>query len=116
MIVPTVGRVVHYYPSKFDHINHGAQPLAAMVTYVWNNRMVNLVVFDSNGVPQARTSITLVQPGDDVADGNSHCRWMEYQIGQAAKAEALESKLAAATKGEIGGQNGLQAGPAGVGA
>lgn len=116
LIKPTVGRVVHYVPSKADHINHNDQPLAAIITYVWNDRMVNLVVFDSNGVPQNRTSVTLSQPDDLHIPFGSYCQWMEYQIGQAALTEAFASNLATATKGESSGQVGLQAGPAGVGA
>lgn len=90
MIKPTVGRVVW---AKFcpdwtgDH-----RPFAAIVTYVWNDRMVNLAIFDPNGAVHGATSVTLLQEGD-VSEGDYCCEWMPYQKGQAAKAEALEQKL-----------------------
>lgn len=93
MITPTVGRVVWFYPGRdtpqpSEFVYHGElRPLAAIVTHVWNDQMVNLVVFDSNGNSHRRTSITLVQ---HVAPGSNYCEWMPYQKGQAAKTEQLE--------------------------
>ena len=84
-IKPTVGRVVWF----FDALVLDApepQPLAAMVTYVHSETMVNLVVFDANGVPTGRTSIELRQPGT-TAPAGPFCEWMLYQVGQAAKHE-----------------------------
>jgi hypothetical protein len=90
MIKPTPGRIVHFTPGSGDSsINHPdkTQPLAAIVTYVWHDRMVNLTVFDQNGTPVVRTSVTLLQD-DDIAPAGPHAQWMDYQKGQAAKAEA----------------------------
>lgn len=99
MIKPTVGRVVHFIPTKGDALSFSDQPLAALITYVWTDHMVNLVVFDSNGNPHSRTSVTLEQ--DDCPPGpflNSFCRWMPYQTGQAAKTEKLQAELDAKNK------------------
>lgn len=99
MIEPSNGRVVWYTPSvpqgQFDSdalmVQHDRnRPLTAHVVHVWGPRMVNLVVFDSNGTAFARTSVTLVQDGDDRSPNGRYCEWMPYQKGQAAKTEALE--------------------------
>lgn len=93
MIKPTVGRVVWYRASEPDPIKlDSKQPLAALVTYVHGDRMVNLVVFDPNGVPCPRTSVTLVQEGDSILNGSSYCEWMPYQVGQAKRHEAEAAK------------------------
>jgi hypothetical protein len=89
IISPTVGRVVWYTPVDNDEpervVDHGDQPFAAIVTYVHNDRMVNLAVFGHNGVAQPRTSVQLVQEGDDKPSGTPYCEWMPYQLGQAKK-------------------------------
>lgn len=91
MIKPTPGRVVWFTPStlavsaaNFTH-NDQTKPLAAMVCHVWGDRMVNLVVFDSNGVPHSRTSVMLLQDDDPKPENGYFCSWMPYQVGQAAK-------------------------------
>lgn len=50
--------------------------------------MVNLTVFDSNGVPHSPTSIQLVQGDEPKPEHGYFCAWMPYQVGQAAKAAA----------------------------
>lgn len=63
--------------------------MAALVTWVWGDHMVNLVVFDSNGNPMGRTSVPVVQEGSPYTVGDSpYVEWMPYQIGQAKKNEA----------------------------
>jgi hypothetical protein len=94
MIKPTVGRVVWYYPpGKQAGVD---QPLAALIAYVWSDMCVNLAIFDGNGqpYPPGHTSILLVQEGTPVPSGGNYCTWMPYQMGQAAKAEELQKKLA----------------------
>jgi hypothetical protein len=81
MIKPTVGRIVHYRPlgyEVFAHFPTGGQPCAAIVTHVHSDRLVNLTVFDPNGVPYPRSSVTLVQEGDEKPK-YSYCEWMQYQ-------------------------------------
>jgi predicted deacylase len=92
-IVPTPGRIVWFHKGPGDWLVQREQPLAAIVTYVWNDRMVNLSVFDAQGSVFARTSIPLVQDGDTVPAGSAYAEWMPYQKGQASKTEALEAKL-----------------------
>lgn len=98
MIKPTVGRVVHYYPAKslyaFGFCVYEGKPHAALITAVHGDSCVNLAVFDVNGNTFSATSVQLYQdkPTIDVGD---YCTWMDYQKGQAAKAEALEKELAA---------------------
>jgi len=89
MIKPTIGRVVWYRPNKYDDAFafYQVEPLAAMVVRVWNDRMVNLVVFDPNGLPLSRTSVRLIQEGDPIGS-ESYCEWMPYQLGQAKAAGA----------------------------
>jgi hypothetical protein len=89
-ILPTVGRVVWFTPSRlagdgrFAHID-GRKPLAAIVAHVFNDALVNLAVFDSNGQPHSRTSVPLVQEGEAKPEHGYFCEWMPYQVGQAAK-------------------------------
>jgi len=104
MIRPTPGRVVWFTPSKLTQMgqlftHHDAnEPLAAIVVHVWGDRLVNLVVFDSNGVSHSRTSVPLLQEDDAKPENGYFCAWMPYQVGQAAKAEAT---LALARNAEL---------------
>lgn len=95
MIKPTVGRVVWYTPSNDQRIKGEPddQVCAAIITYVWSDTMVNLMVMTPNGAPYGVTSVDLVHDG--AKSGGRWCTWMPYQKGQAAKTEAAEAKLAA---------------------
>lgn len=85
MITPTVGRIVWF--------EDGARKTqAAIITYVLSDSLINVAVFDPNGIPFAKTSITLVQDQVDPVPF-PYCRWMPYQKGQAAKTEALEAQI-----------------------
>lgn len=101
MIIPTVGRVVLV---RNRHANRSGQPEAALIAFVHNDRLINVGGFDGNGLSFAMTSLRLVQEGDLVDDQSTYAEWMNYQKGQAAKTEAVESELAAvkrmATAGE----------------
>lgn len=91
MTHPAPGRVVWYYPGHDSSICQASNgdPLAAIVARVWGDRMVNLAVFDANGVPVSRTSVKLLQDDDAPDfDGQPHAAWMPYQKGQAAKTDA----------------------------
>jgi len=81
IIAPTVGRIVWYVQRKDPPKR---QPLAALVTYVHDDRLVNLAVFTVDGRQLAATSVILVQEGDPKPD-DSYCKWMPYQLGQAKK-------------------------------
>lgn len=97
MPLPTPGRIVWYYPSKhIDDIPQNLnEPLAAIVAAVYAaGTRVNLHVIDADGESVARRSILFVQPNEAV-DSASGCyaTWMPYQVGQAAKTEALQAEL-----------------------
>ncbi len=89
-ITPTIGRVVWFHPEA----PHGAQTWAGIVAYVHSPGMVNLAVFDANGHSVSKTSVPLIQDGDERPQ-SYYCEWMPYQKGQAAKTEALEAQIAA---------------------
>ena len=97
MIQPTVGRVVHFVPyiMERDMAGNGMLPCAAIIVNVWNERLVNLVVFDANGVPFSKCSVALLQDDDPAPQHGYFCKWMDYQKGQAAKTEELERKIGA---------------------
>jgi hypothetical protein len=86
IITPTIGRVVWFTPVANDAYvkNYGDQPMAALVTYVFSDRMVNLVVFDHEGNARPHTSVDLVQEGDPKPE-ERYAEWMPYQVGQAKK-------------------------------
>ncbi|MGY8830122.1 MAG: hypothetical protein ACKVIS_11320 [Pseudomonadales bacterium] len=99
IIKPTVGRVLHFFPNaqymagRKLAFGDPSQPLAAVVAYVHSDTMVNLTVWDQNGLQFDVCSVPLVQDG--ARSGSSfYAAWMDYQKGQAAKTEALESQLA----------------------
>lgn len=96
MITPTVGRVVHYWrANEKPERNVLEDPCAAIITRVFGPQMINVVVFSPEGVPTGRTSIWLKQEGGEPIDEQAeHCTWMPYQVGQAAKTEQLERRLA----------------------
>lgn len=91
MIKPTVGRVVWFYKFR-GHEGHQG-PLAAHICKVHSDRMVNLMVIAESGVPFSETSVPLIQENEKCPAGN-YCAWMPYQLGQAAKTEAVEKQLA----------------------
>lgn len=90
MIIPTVGRVVWFFEREPSRSEERGKPLAAIVSHVHSDRMVNLTVLDPNGLPFSRTSVDLIQQEDEAgaARGLSMwCEWMPYQVGQAKKHE-----------------------------
>ena len=87
MIKPSVGRVVWYYEDPGQ-----TQPFAAIIAYVHSDTRVNLSVFDADGRQYASTGVQLLQDGQDTVP-YPFCKWMPYQVGQAAKTEELEKKL-----------------------
>ena len=99
-IKPTVGRVLHFFPSTLYMAGRKlafgdpTQPLAAVIAYVHSDKMVNLTVWDQNGLQFDVCSVQLIQEGDTVPLCSFYAAWMDYQKGQAAKTEALESQFA----------------------
>jgi len=84
MITPTIGRKVWFRPNKAESMaRNGDQPMDATVVYVWNDRMVNLVIFDHVGGQHMRPCVLLMQGDESYVPVNSYCEWMPYQLGQA---------------------------------
>jgi hypothetical protein len=106
LIVPTIGRVVWYHPSPDQRIEGqpNDQLCAALVAYVWGDRMVNLTVSTPNGQTYGVTSVDLLQEGDPARGGTARgeterwCQWMPYQVGQAKKHEPSAAELGAAVR------------------
>jgi hypothetical protein len=105
IIPPSIGRVVLFWPNSAVsghsaeagglNIRSGLpqQPLDAHVVYVWNDRIINIGGFDHSGVPFRCASVRLIQEGDEPRrEGESVCTWMDYQVAQAKKYEALADK------------------------
>lgn len=95
MIIPTVGRVVWYWPSPHEPLAQPeiGEPLAAIIVQVLGDRSVNLTVFDTRGNPYGRMVVPLRQVEDPPIDDMgllAHCEWMPYQKAQAARAEQDE--------------------------
>lgn len=88
MITPTVGRVLHYHPSK-AHLDAGLQPMAALVAKVHGDRMINIGYFNEHGTASSASSVTLVQEGDALPESGGFCLWMPYQRAQAAKEDGI---------------------------
>lgn len=97
-IIPiTNGRVVYFVPNGLPDVAHAdsVRPLTALVCHVWNDHLVNLAVFDSNGTHHQVTSVEFIQPGEpkpEPGTGTPFAHWMAFQIGQAAKYEAEAAK------------------------
>lgn len=68
--VPSVGRVVHYIPQADGKVGD-ANEHAAIVTYVWTPEMVNLAVFNPNGVHYFQTSV-------EHGNGPGCWKWPEF--------------------------------------
>lgn len=83
MIKPTIGRVVWFWPEGDRPSDPHAQPLAAIVTHVWGDNCVNLVVFTSSGETLPRTSVQLYQAHGPRPPNYAFCEWMPFQLGQA---------------------------------
>ena len=91
MIKPTIGRIVWFWRSGYEgECLDAAQPFAATVCHVINDRCVNLSVTDHVGAVFPAPYTQLVQDGDPVPSG-AHATWMPFQLGQAKKAAAEES-------------------------
>jgi len=91
MIKPTIGRVVWFFPSVafMAELGHAysdpSQPLAAIVSYVWSDALINLSVHDQNGKQFNVTSVPLWQEGEGQTGIPFHAEWMPYQAAQAKK-------------------------------
>lgn len=72
VLTPKVGDAVHYWKS-FDHAE-ADQPNAGTISYVHDDRLVNLSLIGSIGDQYAKQYVQLLQPGDKEPNGE-HCEW-----------------------------------------
>jgi hypothetical protein len=96
MIIPTVGRIVHFYPHDKAGLGHEllAQPLAAQIAYVHANDLVNLSVTLPSGEHTAAKNVKLWDGEGDSPTGVSYATWMDYQKKQAARDGFADSEHA----------------------
>ena len=85
MIVPTIGRVIWFQPAHAADQSDLAQPQAAFITYVHNDRCINVGGFDANGRPTAATSVLLLQDDDKAPTTGNYAQWMPYQVAVAKR-------------------------------
>lgn len=77
MTRPSVGRHVWYRGQPWGGARYDEQPMAAVVVYVYNERLVNLTVFDHEGQSHSVVSVPLKQPGDrDDQLLQHYCEWI----------------------------------------
>lgn len=77
-VKPAIGSIVWYYPGVAEKPTIkalGQGPLAAIVVGVWNNRLVNLAVFDGEGEHHKRLQVELLQDGDDAPTADHYAAW-----------------------------------------
>lgn len=82
MIVPTIGRVIWYYPPG---VAHTAQPLPALICHVHDNQTINVGGFSEDGLPFRDTNVLLLQDGYGNPSGDAWACWMPYQKEAAKK-------------------------------
>jgi hypothetical protein len=105
VITPTVGRVVWFTPPDdvyqvhlhFDASFNSRQRLAAIITAVHTDTCINLVAFGETAAAGIRQydSVPLVQDETPAPGCGYYAQWMPYQMGQAARTEAIAAQLAA---------------------
>lgn len=93
-IKPTVGRIVWFY-ERLPAVGESkiVGPLAATISHVWDDMVVNLSVLSPNGQWNPVTSVPLMQDGSGDTTISRWCEWMPYQKGQAAKTEQAEAAV-----------------------
>lgn len=73
---PTVGRQVHFFDSHTYSVGAGRgvidHPKAATIVYVHSETVVNLCVFDHNGVPHSVGCVPFLQAHEPSTTG-FHC-------------------------------------------
>lgn len=63
---PTVGRIVHYM--------YGGEMFPAMITHVWTDTCVNLVIFN-NGLTDNGLEVTFKRPSVTFAENHVNHTW-----------------------------------------
>lgn len=108
-ITPTIGRMMWLHPNGVkqdqDVTGIGCQhpdgsectaPLPAIVVKVndTGGKRVNVAAFTHSGKPRRFLNVPIVQDGEKPPERKEvYLTWMPYQIGQAAKTEALQATM-----------------------
>lgn len=82
MIKPTIGRVVLVHRGTSD------QPEPALISYVWNDTLINVGGFDRNGTPFSACSVQLLQDNDVPHSTSYYAEWMPQQLAQPEKQDS----------------------------
>lgn len=91
MIIPTIGRVVWFYPQGAADLAQKRQPHCALIAYVHSDSEINIAAFNQLGNTYSKQYVKLIQEGE-LTDGlQSFCCWMPYQQAQAARATQQQS-------------------------
>ena len=89
MIIPTVGRVVLFFPAMGKGFNGShpiaGEPIPAMVAKVHGDRLVTLGGFDAEGRAFNAVQVQLLQDDEAAPEGESYAAWMPYQKSQAGE-------------------------------
>ena len=88
-MVPTVGRVVHFYPNGDGAILQrrrvrGDTPWVGFICDV-GDKLINVAGFDLDGMPFSCPGVKLITPGEEVCPGpgRAYAAWMPYQVQKA---------------------------------
>lgn len=89
MIRPSIGRVLLI--QNRDGLPKSSQPEPALVTYVHDDRTVNVGGFGAHGNVFALQSLTLLQDDDQPPENKNlpYAEWMPFQKQAASKEERL---------------------------
>lgn len=105
-IVPTVGRKLHFFPVNDPGVQRfDSQPIDATIIYVWPKandahlQQVNLLVVDHGGCIRMKTSVPIVNEGDEAPPHSFYARWPAISTPTAAPiADATENTSAASAE------------------
>lgn len=96
-IIPTIGRIVWFHPSKqdvIDGVDYKGHPLAATVVYVKNELFINLHVLDATGNAWKFEDVVLFQEAKPWDYDERCAEWMPYQRAQSEKHSNLTANCA----------------------
>jgi hypothetical protein len=100
---PTVGRKMHFFPAGDTSVRkYDAQPIDATVIYVWPKadgsqpQLVNLLTVDHGGTIQPKTSVPVINEGDEIPMNSFYARWPAITETPQADANALAPTAAPA--------------------
>lgn len=91
MIIPTVGEVLDFWPGpvlRYDDFSYfdASMPCACTVTYVLDERSLNVNVLDQHGRSYPYTEVVLVQPGDVLPKDQDYATFTDAQLALSGQA------------------------------